>query len=109
MVEYVGLEEGGRSRPSETALAASASTPDPIRIMAIHMGIMCKMCRTVHFIATSPSIKALKLPAGMYQLTCNRPCLTTAEFRQESMQSYRVSEDVFKRGYAKESEYEIIG
>jgi hypothetical protein len=45
----------------------------------------------------------------MYQLTCNRPCLTTAEFRKEGMQSYRVSEDVFKRGYAKESEYEIVG
>jgi hypothetical protein len=77
--------------------------------MTIHMGIMCNMCRTVHFIATSPSIKASKLPAAMYQLTGNRPCLSTAEFRKESMQSYRVSEDVFKRGYAKESEYEIVG
>jgi hypothetical protein len=77
--------------------------------MAIHMGIMCKMCRTVHFIATSPSIRASKLVARMYRLTCNRPCLATAKFRKESMQSYRVSEDVFKRGYAKESEYELVG
>jgi hypothetical protein len=77
--------------------------------MAIHMGIMCTMCRTVHFIATSSSIKASKLPAGMYRLTCNRPCLTTVEFRKESMQPYRVSEDVFKRGYAKASEYKLVG
>ena len=76
--------------------------------MAIHMGIICKMCCTVHFIATSPSIRP-SLSAGMYRLTCNRPCLTTAEFRKEGMQSYRVSEDVFKRGYAKESEYELVG
>jgi hypothetical protein len=99
---------------SETALnprggGERASTPDPRRTMTIHMGIMCKMCRTVHFIAKSPSIKASKLPAAMYQLTGTRPCLSTAEFRKESMQSYRVSEDVFKRGYAKESEYEIVG
>lgn len=77
--------------------------------MAIHMGIMCNVCRTVHFIATSPNIKASKLTAGMYRLKCIPPCFITAEFRKESMQSYRVSEDVFKRGYAREGEYEVVG
>lgn len=76
--------------------------------MSIHVGIMCKMCRKVHFIATSHSIKPSKLAAGMYRLTCNPPCLTSGEFRKESMRPYRVSEDVFKKGYAKESEYELV-
>ena len=62
-----------RERDGTRREEAATRTPDPLRTMAIHMGIMCKMCRTVHFIATSPSIGASKLVAGMYRLTCRRP------------------------------------
>ena len=72
------------------------------------MGIMCKMCRRVHFIATSHSIKPSSLAAGMYRLICNPPCSLQGEFRKESMRPYRVSEDVFNRGYAREGEYELV-
>lgn len=99
-----------RGPPRETALNSrgTASGRRPIKIMAIHIGIMCNVCSTVHFIATSPNIKASKLTAGMYRLKCNNPCFMTAEFRKESMQSYRVSEDLFTRGYAREGEYELV-
>ena len=76
--------------------------------MPIHVGIMCRMCRKVHFIATSHGIKPSKLAAGMYRLTCNPPCPAVGEFRKEGMRPYRVSDDVFKRGYAKESEYDLV-
>jgi len=84
------------------------SRPDPAGAMAIHVGIMCRMCRRVHFIATSHGIKPSKSVAGMYRLICNPPCLSSGEFRKESMRPYRVSVDVFKRGYATESEYELV-
>jgi len=76
--------------------------------MPIHLGIMCKICRKVHFTATSRGIKPSKLAAGMYRLTCNPPCRTCAEFRKESMRLYRVSEHVFQRAYATEREYELV-
>lgn len=111
---YVGLEVRKAPEPSEKngvnfKEAVCAPMPDPIRTMAIHMGIMCNVCRTVHFIATSPNINASKLTPGMYRLKCNTPCFIPVEFRRESMQSYRVSQDVFKRGYAREGEYESVG
>jgi hypothetical protein len=40
----------------------------------------------------------------MYALTCQF-CLETKEFRKEAMRPYRVSDEVFKTGYAKQSEY----
>ena len=89
--------------------SVKASTPDPARAMPIHVGIMCKMCRKVHFIATSRSIRPSKLAEGMYRVTCIPPCLTFGDFRKENMRPYRVSDDVFKRGYATDSEYESIG
>lgn len=89
-------------------MKARVSTPDPAKAIPIHLGIMCKMCRKVHFIATSHCIKPSKLAAGMYRLTCNPPCLASDEFRKENMRPYRVSDDVFKRGCAKESEYEVV-
>jgi hypothetical protein len=75
--------------------------------MPIHIGIMCKMRRKVHFIATSHRITPSKLAAGMYRLACNPPCLL-GEFRKENMRPYRVAENVFRRGRADESEYELV-
>jgi len=75
--------------------------------MPIHMGIICDKCRKVHFIGTSSGIQ-LSRTAGMYLLTCRFPCPEKREFRKESMRPYRVADDVFRRGYAEESEYEIV-
>jgi hypothetical protein len=74
--------------------------------MPIHMGIVCERCRKVHFIGTSPGIKPMPTP-GMYALTC-RFCSETREFRKETMRPCRVSEDVFRSGYGKEGEYELV-
>lgn len=74
--------------------------------MPVHMGIMCEKCRRVHFIGASPGIKAVPTP-GMYALTCPF-CLETKEFRKETVRPYRVSDEVFKTGYAREGEYQII-
>lgn len=76
--------------------------------MPIHIGIMCNICRKVHFVATSHRIKPSKLAAGMYRLACNPPCRMQREFRKENMRPYRVAENVFKTGYANESEYELV-
>lgn len=46
--------------------------------------------------------------AGMYRLHCNPPCAEFREFRKDSMRPYRVSEDVFRSGHAKEGEYELV-
>ena len=76
--------------------------------MPIHVGIMCESYRKVFFIATSPRIKPNPVTQGMYRLTCKPPCVESKEFRKEAMQPYRVSEDVFNRGYAEENEYELV-
>jgi hypothetical protein len=76
--------------------------------MPIHMGIMCDACRTVHFIATSPGIQLSRTTEGIYRLTCKPPCPEVREFRKEGMRPYRVSEDAFGRGYAREGEYELV-
>lgn len=73
--------------------------------MAIQMGIMCGSCRKVHFIAASKSIRPILATPGMYRLICT--CSEAREFRKEAMQPYRVSDDVFNRGYAKQGEYEL--
>lgn len=44
----------------------------------------------------------------MYQLTCKPPCPETKEFRKEGMRPYRVSEDVHRKGYAIEGEYQVV-
>ena len=74
--------------------------------MPVHMGIMCEKCRRVHFVGSSPGIKPVPTP-GMYALTCPF-CLETREFRKETMHPYRISDEVFKTGYAKEGEYQPI-
>ena len=76
--------------------------------MAVHTGIMCKACRKVHLIATSPGIGFSRTTDGMYQLACKAPCSVTTPFRKDEMRPYRVSEDVFKRGYAETGEYELV-
>jgi len=84
------------------------STPNPAKAMQIHVGIMCTLCRKVHFIATSRSISPSKLAAGMYRLTCTPPCRGFGDFRKDSMRPYRVSEHVFKRGCANETECKLV-
>ena len=76
--------------------------------MPIHMGIKCDVCQTVHFVATSRSVRLGESVEGMYRLTCQPPCHEVREFRKEGMHPYRVSDDVFKRGYAEEGEYELV-
>ena len=75
--------------------------------MPIHMGIMCERCRRVYFIATSHRIRPSP-NSGMYRLTCTPACPEPREFRKETMQPYRVSDDLFNRGYAQEGEYELV-
>jgi len=76
--------------------------------MPVHMGIMCERCRKVHFVATSRGIKPSEFSAGMYRLKCPPPCPEIKEFRKDSMRPYRVSEEVFRSGYAKEGEYQLV-
>jgi hypothetical protein len=72
------------------------------------MGVMCEACRRVHFIATSRRVQLSQTAEGIYLLRCNPPCPAVSEFRKDGMHPYRVSEDVFKRGYANEGEYELV-
>ena len=44
----------------------------------------------------------------MYRLTCQPQCHEVREFRKEGMHPYRVSDEVFRRGYAEEGEYELV-
>jgi len=44
----------------------------------------------------------------MYQLTCKPRCPEIKEFRKDGMRPYRVSEDVYRKGYAIEGEYEVV-
>jgi hypothetical protein len=76
--------------------------------MAIHMGIMCEACGLVHFVASSPGITLSRNIEGIYRLACKAPCSEVKMFRKEAMHPYRVSEDVFKKGYAEAGEYEVL-
>jgi hypothetical protein len=76
--------------------------------MPIHMGIMCEACRKVHFVAASRGIGLSRTFEGMYRLKCTPPCPEVKDFRKEAMYAYRISDDVFQRGYAEEGEYELI-
>lgn len=76
--------------------------------MAIHMGILCDACKTVHFVASSPGIELSHSIEGMYKLTCKRPCSGTKHFRKDEMRPYRVSDGVFNTGYAEVGEYELV-
>jgi len=77
----------------------------------IHVGIMCERCRKIHFIATSSGIQLSRsggAGGGMYRLNCPPPCAEMKEFRKEGMRPYRVADEVFRRGYASEGEYELV-
>lgn len=74
--------------------------------MPVRMGINCERCHKVHFIGTSSGIKTMPMH-GMYALFCHF-CSETREFRKEMMRPYRVSDEVFKTGFAKERECELI-
>ncbi len=76
--------------------------------MPVHMGIVCDACGVVHFVATSPGIKLSERVVGMYRLTCKPPCSVTRNFRKDEMRPYRVTDDIFQRGYAREGEYELV-
>jgi hypothetical protein len=72
------------------------------------MGVMCEACGKVHFVATSRGIQLSRTTEGIYLLRCGPPCPAVMEFRKDGTRPYRVSADVFKRGYAKEGEYELV-
>ncbi len=76
--------------------------------MAIHMGIMCDACKTVHFIATSPGIELSRTVQGTYKLACKPPCSVSKSFRKDEMRPYRAEDEVFQRGYAEVGEYELV-
>jgi hypothetical protein len=79
-----------------------------ILAMAIHMGIMCDACGTVHFIATSPGIGLSDTGGRMYKLTCKPECSSVRHFRKEEMRSYRVADDIFNTGFAEVGKYELV-
>ncbi len=76
--------------------------------MPIHMGIMCDACRTVYWVATWRGISASDRDRDVFRLACKPPCPEVKEFRTDSMRPYRISEDAFSRGYAREGEYEAV-
>ena len=76
--------------------------------MPVHIGIMCDVCRMVHFIATSSTIKPSPMNKEMYRLVCAPPCSEVREFRKDSMRPYRVTDTVFKTGHAEDDEYELV-
>jgi hypothetical protein len=76
--------------------------------MPIHMGIMCNACRTVYLVATWCGIVPSERDTGLFRLACKPPCPEVKDFRTDVMRPYRVSEDAFGRGYAREGEYELV-
>jgi len=76
-------------------------------IMAIHMGIVCTKCLTVHFIGTSPRIKLSGTDDSTYKLMCGS-CLATTPFRKDEMRPVRASDDDFYRGFARDGNYELV-
>lgn len=76
--------------------------------MPIHMGIACESCGKVHFISTSPLIEFSRECQAVYRLSCVFPCGRTQEFQKHDMLAYRVTDGVFQRGYADETEYEVV-
>ena len=73
------------------------------------MGILCEACHKVHFAATSSGIQLSRTHKGIYRLVCTPPCPEVKEFRKDGMRPYRVSDDVFKKGYAELDEYALVG
>src|SRR6516164_669532 len=97
-----------KNRALEDGARATSPHQNP---MPIHAGIMCERCRKIHFIATSSGIQLSRsggAGGGMYRLNCPPPCAEMKEFRKEGMRPYRVADEVFRRGYASEGEYELV-
>jgi hypothetical protein len=76
--------------------------------MPIHMGMMCEACRKVHFIATSPGIRPSPVTPEMYFAYVQISLLRNSRIRKDALHPYRVTDEVFKRGYAEESECGLI-
>lgn len=76
--------------------------------MPVHMGVMCEKCRTVHFISPSSDIQLSRSGEGVYLVKCTPPCSEAKDFRKDSMRPYRVSDEVFRRGYGKADECELV-
>ncbi len=76
--------------------------------MPIHVGIMCEWCRTVLFAASWHGISPSKRDAQVFEFACKPPCTAVREFRKDELRPYRISEDVFSKGYAREGEYQLI-
>ena len=76
--------------------------------MPIHVGIMCDACRTVYLIATWRGITPSEREKGTFRIVCKSPCPEVKECRTDSLRAYRISEDAFSRGYAREGEYELV-
>jgi hypothetical protein len=76
--------------------------------MPVHMGIMCELCRTVYLIATWSGITPSDRDKEIFRLACKSPCRELKEFRSDAMRPYRIAENAFSSGYAREGEYEII-
>ncbi len=76
--------------------------------MPVHIGIMCERCWTVLFAATWHDISPSRKDAQAFEFACKPPCPAIREFRKSELRPYRVSEDVFSKGYARQGEYQLI-
>jgi hypothetical protein len=76
--------------------------------MAVHTGIICDACGTVHFIVTSSGVELSHTMDGMYKLTCQPSCTAVRKFSKDEMRPYRVADESFAKGYAKVGEYELV-
>jgi hypothetical protein len=72
------------------------------------MGVMCETCRKVLFVGTWHGITPSERDAGLLKLACKPPCPAVREFRKDELRPYRVSNEVFRRGYAETGEYEPL-
>ena len=72
------------------------------------MGVMCEVCRTVYLVATWRGVVPSDRDREIFRLVCNPPCPEVKEFRPDSLRPYRISEDAFSKGYAREGEYEAV-
>jgi hypothetical protein len=69
---------------------------------------MCELCRTVYLVAKWRGITPSQRDKGILKIACKSPCPEVKEFRTDAMRPYRVSENAFSRGYAREGEYELV-
>lgn len=76
--------------------------------MPVHMGVTCERCGKVHLIGTSPIIEFSRSGQGVYRFNCPSPCGHAQEFQKHNLLACRVTDDVFRRGYADETEYDIV-